>query len=65
MDYSRYKTLLTERRGRVLTITMNRPQALNAVNAGFYPWPHGGYRFVTSWQTKPEDVARVVKAARG
>lgn len=39
--------------------------ALNAVNAGFYPWPHGGYRFVTSWQTKAEDVARVVKAARG
>ena len=39
--------------------------ALSAVNAGFYPWPHGGYRFVTSWQTKPEDVARVVKAARG
>ncbi len=38
---------------------------LNAVNAGFYPWPHGGYRFVTSWQTRPEDVARVVKAARG
>lgn len=39
--------------------------ALNAVNAGFYPWPHGGYRFVTSWQTKAEDVVRVVKAARG
>ncbi|MCC5981187.1 MAG: threonine aldolase [Oceanicaulis sp.] len=39
--------------------------ALNAANAGFYPWPHGGYRFVTSWQTKAEDVARVVKAARG
>ena len=39
--------------------------ALNAINAGFYPWPHGGYRFVTSWQTKPEDVARVVKAAQG
>jgi len=39
--------------------------ALNAINAGFYPWPHGGYRFVTSWQTKAEDVARVVKAARG
>ncbi|AZU03646.1 threonine aldolase [Glycocaulis alkaliphilus] len=39
--------------------------ALNALNAGFYPWPHGGYRFVTSWQTKAEDVARVVKTARG
>ena len=36
MDYSRYKTLLTERRGRVLTITMNRPQALNAVNAALH-----------------------------
>ena len=39
--------------------------ALNAVNAGFYPWPHGGYRFVTSWQTGEDDVERVVKAARG
>lgn len=39
--------------------------ALNAVNAGFYPWPHGGYRFVTSWQTKAEDVERLTAAARG
>lgn len=39
--------------------------ALNAANAGFYPWPHGGYRFVTSWQTRDEDVERLVKAARG
>lgn len=38
--------------------------ALNAVNAGFYPWPHGGYRFVTSWSTRPEAVGELVKAAR-
>lgn len=36
MDYSRYRTLLTERRGRVLTITMNRPEALNAVDAALH-----------------------------
>lgn len=38
--------------------------ALKAVNAGFYPWPHGGYRFVTSWSTRPEAVGELVKAAR-
>lgn len=32
MDYSRYKSILVERRGKVLTLTMNRPEALNAVN---------------------------------
>ena len=32
MDYSRYKSILVERKGKVLTLTMNRPEALNAVN---------------------------------
>jgi enoyl-CoA hydratase len=32
MDYSRYKTILAERRGRILTLSLNRPDALNAVN---------------------------------
>lgn len=32
-DYSRYKTLDLARRGKVLRVYMNRPDALNAVNA--------------------------------
>ena len=28
-----YETILTETRGRVLLITLNRPKALNALNA--------------------------------
>ncbi|MCZ6789663.1 MAG: enoyl-CoA hydratase-related protein [Chloroflexi bacterium] len=31
-DYSNLKTLLVERKGSVLTITLNRPEVLNAVN---------------------------------
>ena len=31
-DYSGLKTLLVERKGSVLTITLNRPEVLNAVN---------------------------------
>ncbi len=32
MDYARYQTILAERRGRILTLTLNRPEALNAVD---------------------------------
>ena len=32
MDYSRYKTILAERKGRILTLSLNRPEALNSVN---------------------------------
>jgi enoyl-CoA hydratase len=33
VDYGRYKWLRAERRGRVLTVTMTRPDMLNAANA--------------------------------
>ncbi|MSP79207.1 MAG: enoyl-CoA hydratase/isomerase family protein [Dehalococcoidia bacterium] len=32
MDYTRYKTLNVEKTDKVLTVTLNRPHALNAVN---------------------------------
>lgn len=32
VDYSRYQHIATSRQGRVLTLTLNRPEALNAVN---------------------------------
>ena len=32
MDYSGYRTILAGRRGRILTLTLNRPEALNAVD---------------------------------
>mgnify|MGYP003310619362 FL=1 len=33
MDYSRYECLSAERDGKVLTLSFNRPQAMNAINA--------------------------------
>ncbi len=33
MDYSRYECLSAQREGKVLTVSFNRPQALNAINA--------------------------------
>ena len=33
MDYSRYHSLSCERQGKVLIVSLNRPEALNAVNA--------------------------------
>lgn len=33
MDYSRYRTLIVERHGKVLTVAMNRPESLNAIDA--------------------------------
>ncbi len=36
MDYAGYQTLRFERRGRILTVTIDRPEALNAVNAAMH-----------------------------
>lgn len=33
MDFDRYRTLAFDRRGRILTIRIHRPEAMNAVNA--------------------------------
>ena len=32
VDYSRFQTLLIERANKVATVTLNRPERLNAVN---------------------------------
>jgi enoyl-CoA hydratase len=32
MDYSQYERIKTERRGRILTVTLNRPETHNAVD---------------------------------
>jgi enoyl-CoA hydratase len=34
--YERYQTIAVERRGRLLVLTLNRPEALNAVNAALH-----------------------------
>ncbi|HOY79275.1 MAG TPA: beta-eliminating lyase-related protein [Hyphomonadaceae bacterium] len=31
-------------------------ERLQAAGAGFYPWPDGSHRFVTSWATEPEEI---------
>lgn len=36
MDYDKYRDLLIERQGRVLTLTINRPESYNAVNANLH-----------------------------
>ncbi|MEK7715402.1 MAG: enoyl-CoA hydratase-related protein, partial [candidate division NC10 bacterium] len=36
MDYAGYQTLRFDRRGRILTVTIDRPEALNAVNAAMH-----------------------------
>ncbi len=36
MDFDRYRTLAFARRGRILTIRINRPQAMNAVDADLH-----------------------------
>jgi enoyl-CoA hydratase len=36
LDYDRYRYLTTARSGRILTVTLNRPERLNAVNAEFH-----------------------------
>jgi threonine aldolase len=39
--------------------------ALKAAGAGFYVWPDGSARFVTSWCTTDEEVEAALDAARG
>lgn len=36
MDFAGYRTLRFDRRGRILTVTIDRPEALNAVNAAMH-----------------------------
>ena len=36
MEYERYQSLAFERRDRVLTIGLNRPETLNAIDAGLH-----------------------------
>ena len=36
MDYSRYRYLAIERQGKVLTVALNRPESLNAINADLH-----------------------------
>jgi enoyl-CoA hydratase len=36
VDYAGYHTLRFDRRGRILTVTIDRPEALNAVNAAMH-----------------------------
>jgi enoyl-CoA hydratase len=36
VDYAGYQTLRFDRRGRILTVTIDRPEALNAVNAAMH-----------------------------
>jgi len=36
VDFEHYRTIRTERRGRILTLTMDRPDALNAVNGAMH-----------------------------
>jgi enoyl-CoA hydratase len=36
LNYDRYRYLTTARAGRILTVTLNRPERLNAVNAEFH-----------------------------
>ena len=36
MDYEKYETLLFEKRDRVLTVTLNRPEKLNAIDGAMH-----------------------------
>ncbi|CAN0461850.1 unnamed protein product, partial [Discosporangium mesarthrocarpum] len=36
MDYTKYETLLFEKRDRVLTVTLNRPEKLNAIDGAMH-----------------------------
>ena len=40
-------------------------ERLRAAGAGFYAWPDGSARFVTSWCTSDEETDRLLDAARG
>lgn len=46
--------------GNELFVRLPKPVAKALTEAGvrFYPWPEGGYRFVTSWMTPDEDIDR-------
>ena len=36
MDYAAYKTLLFDKRGPILTVTLNRPEKLNAIDGAMH-----------------------------
>ena len=36
MDYSRYHYISVERKDKVLVVALNRPESLNAINAGLH-----------------------------
>jgi len=36
MDYEKYETLLFDKRDRVLTVTLNRPEKLNAIDGAMH-----------------------------
>lgn len=36
MDYSRYHYLSAERKDKILSVAFNRPDSLNAINAGLH-----------------------------
>jgi enoyl-CoA hydratase len=61
MDYSRYKTLIVERHGDVLTVALNRPQSLNAVNAEL----HTDLSYVFADIAQDSDVNAVILTGAG
>ena len=63
MDYSNYKDIAVERRGRVLRLTLNRPDSLNAIT----PAMHGELATIFADVRKDDeaDVVTLTGAGRG
>lgn len=63
MDYSRYRYILVERAGRILRITLNRPERLNAIN----PEMHSELAriFADVREDEEADVVTITGAGRG
>ena len=53
--------------GNEIFVTLPEPVAerMRAGGAGFYQWPDGSARFVTSWSTREDDVLALLEAASG